>query len=458
MEISKDTARTLRSETESAGLVAEWNRVTNKDDYQKILDEQNSDVIIADYDLPGLTGDEALEIRNKKRPGLPFLALSQNLDEQFIVKTMKSGATDYIFKGRLNRLVTSLRQIFFDTKKQSNNALDEIPYYVMANAFNKGLLICDAKKPDMPITYCNEAFTNITGYAPDEVLGKNCRFLQYTDRDQEGIRRIHDAIEKGNPCQAVIKNYDRNGKLFWNRLSISPIKNNQNELTHYIGLVEDISEFIRDKEKLDQSLLEKETLLKEIHHRVKNNLAILSGMMDLQSEYVDSTEIRKILKESKNRIKSMAIIHEKLYQSPSLSDIDFKDYLIDLLISIRETFDDHIKHINIDIDTPPVKMSINQAIPTALILNELVTNSFEHAFPSLNEGKVTVRITDQNGIVKLEIHDNGIGIPESVDMETPKSLGLLLVKALTKQLGGDIRFENDNGTHITLQFKLEKYS
>lgn len=458
LENSSDTVAAIRSQTEDAGLVAEWNNVTSRDEFKDVLTERNSDVIIVDFDLPDKTGDEALAMRNLIRPELPFLALSEKIDEQFIVNTMKSGATDFIFKGRLGRLGTRLKEIFSDEKNDGIEQVKGLSIDDLANAITDGLVICDALEPEMPILYCNEAFTNLTGYPRDQILGKKCRFLHNDDQNQEDIRQIHEAIENGIPGRAVIRNHDPDGKLYWMRMSVSPVRNDRQQITHFVGLVDDVSDYVRDRQILDRSLHEKEVLLKEIHHRVKNNLAILSGMMDLQAEYIDSPSTRKILKESKNRIKSIAIIHEKLYRSTSLSDIDFKDYLEDLLFSIKETFFNDIKHINIDFDTPSVIIGINQAIPTALILNELVTNAFEHAFPYQDEGKVTVRLTSDESILQLEVKDDGIGLPESLNLDTPKSLGLLLVKALTKQLGGTIRFDNDSGTLITLQYPLEKKS
>ncbi|MFB2923089.1 PAS domain S-box protein [Aerosakkonema funiforme] len=224
-----------------------------------------------------------------------------------------------------------------------------------------------------------------------------------------------------------------------------------------VGL--DITERENAEEQIKASLKEKEVLLKEIHHRVKNNLQIISSMIDLQSQFIDSPEMMNIFLDSQSRIQSMALIHEQLYQSKDLAKIDFSDYvanLVDNLFSSYGVDQELIKYI-IDIDN--VCLNLDTSIPCGLIINELVSNALKHAFPYGREGEIWVQLylDEQNHII-LSVSDNGIGFPENLNFQKIEtSLGLQLVCTLTKQLKGNIELDRNNGTRFKLTLSELKY-
>ena len=217
------------------------------------------------------------------------------------------------------------------------------------------------------------------------------------------------------------------------------------------NLLMEIEERTKIEEQLKLSLKEKNVMLKEIHHRVKNNMQIISSLLSLQSRHIKDEESLQIFNDSQDRIRSMALVHEKLYQSSDFSSIDFSEYVHDLVNSIH-----HPKLINIktDIDVENIVIDINKAIPCGLIINELITNAFKHAFPNGQNGKITITMNqhDKNSYI-LIISDNGIGLQENLDFKKTESLGLQLVTGLVRQLQGNIDVDRTTGTKFTIIFK-----
>jgi len=211
--------------------------------------------------------------------------------------------------------------------------------------------------------------------------------------------------------------------------------------------------------KIKDSLMEKEVLLKEIHHRVKNNLQIISSLLNLQTRCVEGEETINVLKESQNRVKTMAMVHEKLYQSEDLKDVNFKEYIENLVSDLFYSYGVKKGAIDLQIDADDIKMDIDTAIPCGLIINELVTNSLKYAFPNSNNEdivKVELKRLQQNKL-KLVISDNGVGLPENLDMENVETLGLKMVTILVNQLKGTLEVHRISGTEFKIIFGELEY-
>ncbi|HEX3037293.1 MAG TPA: histidine kinase dimerization/phosphoacceptor domain -containing protein [Thermodesulfobacteriota bacterium] len=219
-------------------------------------------------------------------------------------------------------------------------------------------------------------------------------------------------------------------------------------------LKKEIAERVQVEEQLNISLREKEVLLKEIHHRVKNNLQIISSLLNLQSKYIKGQKAREKFKESQNRVKSMALIHEKLYQSENLEEINFAGYiksLVNYLIGSYGVSSD----IKLSVDIDNISMSIDKAIPCGLITNEIVSNSLKHAFPDREKGEVRVSLHVGNTDYIMSISNSGTPFPKNVDFRNTKSLGLRLVCALVDQLQGTIELNRSNGTEFKITFPIQ---
>lgn len=210
-------------------------------------------------------------------------------------------------------------------------------------------------------------------------------------------------------------------------------------------------------EYLTEALKEKEVLIKEIHHRVKNNLAVISGLLELQMGHNNNEYVNRTLSESQRRVRSIAMIHEKLYQNKRLAEINFEKYVRELVDIVAYSFNYSQKKINVKVDIHDFKLGVDQGIPCGLILNELISNAYEHAFKNQDTGTINIQIAeDENRQIELIIEDNGNGFPENFDVAEQDTLGLTLIDTLCKQLQGNYHYENTGpGTRFVLTFKKE---
>ena len=225
-----------------------------------------------------------------------------------------------------------------------------------------------------------------------------------------------------------------------------------------LELQKEILEREQTEIKLQKSLEQKELLLQEIHHRVKNNLFVASSLVGLQTNYIDNPEIIKVLEHTQERIKTMALIHEHLYSSTDLEKIDFYKYVQNLTRQILYSYNCHSQNINLVINVLPISLNIETANPCGLIINELVSNSLEHGFKNSSQGSIYLTFKKNNsGQFILIVKDDGVGFPANKNLHNSESLGLQLVYTLVEQLEGEIELNSNNGTEITITFSELHY-
>jgi PAS domain S-box-containing protein len=243
------------------------------------------------------------------------------------------------------------------------------------------------------------------------------------------------------------------GRRFFD-VNYYPYRNETGEVTHCVVVSHDLTKRQYAEVRLQASLKEKEVLLKEIHHRVKNNLQVISSLLSLQSNSIDNLETRELVRESQNRVRTMALIHEKLYQSETLARIDFGDYLRNLTRDIFRSYS--AGGISLKLDVEDVHLDVDTAIPCGLIVNELVSNALKYAFPQSRRGEICVSFhTVARNKYALSITDNGIGLPKGFDIQKIKSLGLQLLTMLVHQLHGTLDIVTDEGTTVMITFSSE---
>lgn len=215
-------------------------------------------------------------------------------------------------------------------------------------------------------------------------------------------------------------------------------------------ITERTSKIIDQKNIIEKSLAERESLLKEIHHRVKNNLQIIASLLYLQSGKFEDEDFKKVLEEGQGRVRSMALIHQKLYENENLKSIPFGEYLQELVGEIRASFG--MSNIQLNIEASDIHFDVDTAVPLGLIVNEMATNAFKYAFENMENGSLSIFLTEDNGTYSLKVKDDGKGIPDEIDIKKTKSLGLRLVRMLSQQLEGEFAFSNDQGTSFELKF------
>lgn len=246
----------------------------------------------------------------------------------------------------------------------------------------------------------------------------------------------------------------KNGQIIWIETFLSPIIKDGGEIGEISCMAHEITDKKIIEKQIRDSLREKEILLQEVHHRVKNNLQVISSIINLQSSYVKDRNTLNILRESQNRIKSMSFIHESLYQTTDFSSIDFSDYILSLSKNLIHSYALKSGLVELKTDFEKVFLNLDQAIPCGLIVNELVSNALKYGFPDDRKGILLIKIKESEGKIALEIIDDGVGVPEGFDFENSETLGLQLVFTLVEQLDGEVSFESkpNKGTEYLITF------
>jgi PAS domain S-box-containing protein len=305
------------------------------------------------------------------------------------------------------------------------------------------------------VTYISPVIEYISNYQQEELLGHS--FTQFVHPDD--IDELTSSMQRamaGDLEPSEFRICDKNGNLKYVRTSSRPFIS-KGRVIGLRGVMVDITQRKSAEDAIKKSLEEKEVLLREIHHRVKNNLQVISSLLHLQELSVEKEEVVDLLKESGGRVRSMAMIHEKLYQSPSFTHIPFKDYILKLLSDIFYSYGiPPTGSIETKLDIEDLNVNIDTAIPLGLIINELVTNSVKYAFPE-GKGTIKIELKSLTGEMKLTIADNGIGLPKDIDLETTETLGLKLVYTLVNQLEGKLKMSVDDGTEFIITFKEVEY-
>jgi len=234
-----------------------------------------------------------------------------------------------------------------------------------------------------------------------------------------------------------------------------PIFDEHSEVQFAVSAFNDITEDKRNRDNMEYALREKEVLLREVHHRVKNNMAIVSSLLNMQSGYVDDEKHLQMFRESQGRIRSMALVHEQLYQSDDFAHIKVQDYIRSLSESINNTFGaGHGVHMVLDVDE--IELDIETLIPCGLIINELMTNSFKHAFNGQDSPELHITLKKQDrDKASLSIADNGTGLPEGFDISLSGGLGFKLIEALISQIDGSLKIKSGDGMSAQITFPVE---
>jgi PAS domain S-box-containing protein len=303
--------------------------------------------------------------------------------------------------------------------------------------------------PQLNIRRVNRAAVRRLGFAEDALVGRPLAEIL-----GEPVDWADDLAAPGAQMlearERLLPTGSRQPLPVW--FTASALRQADGELQGLVCVATDISERKAAEQQLRNSLHEKEVLLKEVHHRVKNNLQVISSLLNLQTRQTEHSEAVRALRDSQSRIHSMALIHEQLYRSDNLANIDFAEYVRQLTAQVCRSLGAAARNVSVRVEVDPTPLSLDQAVPCGMIINELFTNAMEHAFPQGGGGEIAVSFRDRNGRRELTVSDNGVGLNTTNDNESSESLGLKVVQALCVQLGGELRLEHDHGTQCTILF------
>ena len=302
--------------------------------------------------------------------------------------------------------------------------------------------------------YLSPRCLEIYGYSGDEMIARPRLWIEAIHPEDRGAVAKYAAELMRSGARSVIEYrvLRKDGAVRWVRIVSNPILGADKKLQRVYGTVTDITEFT----SLQSSLREKEVLLKEIHHRVKNNLQIVISLMRLESRAFGLERAGAVLKDLEARVRAMALVHEHLYHSADLAKIGFKDYLKNLCQELFRTYCTDSCGVGLEVDAEAVTLDIERAIPCGLIINELLTNALKYAFPGKRKGAIRVEIRNAPGSeVEIAVSDNGVGIPQTLDIKKVQTLGLQLITTLAEnQLKGSVELERQGGTRFTIRFGI----
>jgi PAS domain S-box-containing protein len=327
----------------------------------------------------------------------------------------------------------------------------EDPFAAAIRGARMAMVVTDARQSDNPIIFANDAFLALTGYDREDVIGRNCRFLQGPETDPAAIATMRRAVADGEDVELDLLNYRKDGTPFWNALYLSPVRGKTGEILYFFGSQRNVSdkkrvEFelgdTRDRLEaaveartadLTRALEQKTALLHEVDHRVKNNLQLISSLLLLQNRRVTDPAVKDSLRGMLERVSAIATVHRRLFQNEDVERFDVsafvRDLVSDMMGSARR--DD----VTVRLDLERIDIAASKAAPLALVINELFSNALRHAFPpeamAGRTGEVLVAITRQDADFRIEITDNGVGVGNSA---SSGGFGLTIVQLLCQQL------------------------
>lgn len=302
----------------------------------------------------------------------------------------------------------------------------------------------------------NQGAERIFGYATDEVLGESLGILLPPEHRERHERHVGEFAKSPIAARVMAQRAEifgvrKNGDVFPAEASISKV-DVHGELILTV-ILRDITSRKTAERKVQEALQEKEVLLREVHHRVKNNLQVVSSLLSLQARSTTDPHARKVFEESQGRVQSMALIHEQLYESNSFAAVDFSNYLRQLAAQLVRSQEVSADRVDVKVEVDGVQLSIDVAVPCGLIVNELLTNALKYAFPEGRNGSVRIRVSHQpDASVTLTVSDDGVGLPPGVGFWNTKTLGLRLVRSLVRQLDGEIELSGPPGASFRIRF------
>lgn len=415
------------------------------------------DCIILDLSLPDKSGEDLIEAVVKMAKRTPVIVLTGYTNLEFSINSLEKGVSDYLLKDEISPTLLH-KSILYSIKRRSyadNAEQSETKYKNLFELSPEPMWLIDKKTGDF--LDVNHAAIDHYGYSKDEFLEMREEYI-LTESDpqktNDGPVNSEGSISDDTDVEYV-NHRKKSGDVITVKVGTSDIP--YGDIDAKLVVADDITEKIRAQKQLRASLNEKEVLLAEIHHRIKNNLALVSGMLQMQVFDEENEEVINKLNNSMLRVETMASIHQLLYESSSFSRLEFSKIINKLINATQDSFSAG-KDIDIEIETEPFELNIGQAIPCSLIINEAITNVYKHAFKNRARGWIKAVLRRDGDLVTFILEDDGNGLPDNFDIKDLSSLGTKIITALVKQLNGTFELvpREGGGTVFRLTFPAKK--
>ena len=343
------------------------------------------------------------------------------------------------------------------------------PFAAAVRATRMPMIVTDPGQSDHPIVFVNEAFQKLTGYSRDEIIGRNCRFMQGPETDQDTVAKVRRAISQGEDIDVEILNYRKDGSTFWNALYLSPVRDDSGKISFFFASQLDVTDRVETRLRLahakleierevvsrtaalNEALRDKTLLLHEVDHRVKNNLNMIGSLLRLQARSIPDKTVAAKLNEMLERVDALSTVHRRLYQSENIRRFDVGDFLSTLVQDVLVA--SGRQDIRLIADIEPLVVTSERAAPLGLVLNEILTNAVKHAFADGRSGTLTISARRHGARADIRIEDDGPGMDAAI---SNAGLGNVLVTRLGRQADVEVEYVRMNpGLAVCLSFPVE---
>lgn len=448
-------------ELRRGGFDPEYKQVQTADEFKKEILNQKWDLILCDYSLPNFDGLTALKILREIDTEIPFFLISGDIADATAVQAMKDGANDYLKKDNLHRLTPAITRELRDAQIRKEHKEAQIAITESERRLREAERIAqmgnwELDHKTLKMVWSGQLF-QIFEINNDH---ENISYEQFLSRIHPDDRiktdlAIKQSIEYREPLEVLCRiNLPGEKEKIVRMLSESEY-DELNNPHRSLGVMQDVTKSIETEMQLKHSLNEKQVLISEIHHRVKNNLALIFSLLQLEMTEIEDQHTKDILFSSIMRIRTMSLIHEKLYSITNFSNVPFHTFTNSLIQVLSDHYNSD-KRITVQMELDEVLLNVNQAMPVALILNELLSNAFTHAFGKGSTGTIYVNLGKKDDQINITVSDDGIGIPKRFNGTETDSLGMTIINLLTKQLNGILTISRMNGSEFNIQFTYNK--
>jgi two-component sensor histidine kinase/DNA-binding NarL/FixJ family response regulator len=436
LEDRPEDAELMAHELRRSGYDPQWQRVETEPDFLAHLDPP-PDVILADYSMPELEAGRALQLLQERGLNIPFIVVSGTIGEDAAVAMMRQGGADYLLKDRLGRLGPAVKHALMENVLREEKSLAEEELQASEVRFHTFMhhspVLAFIKDKSGRILYVNNASSDAEDIAAQ-------------------LRADTSVFESGEPSRTIEEVTTAGGQVR-QMLCFRFIFDDAAGRRLLGGVSVDITEQKAAERALSETLTAKDVLLREVHHRVKNNLQTISSLLNMQAELLPDFAARHALRDAQRRVHSMALIHEQMYGDKDMDEVDFGEYAKRLTRDLFDSFGVQAGRVRLRFALDPVSLAMDQMIPCGLILNELVTNSLKYAFPGERAGEILVSLRCGDGrTVTMAVADNGVGLPPAIEGKRSESLGTRIVEILTRQLGGSLDRQSGGGVSSIVTF------
>jgi PAS domain S-box-containing protein len=439
-ELVRRTLARSRYALTIAGGVEEGLKALNAEDAGEYL------ALLLDYKLPDGEPWVVADAAQARTPELPVIFVTAVSDESVVIEALRRGFADYVKKtdGFWNELPLVLERVA--RLGRLKGRLDETSALMGAIVEHSSDLVA-VYGGDGRLVYISPVCITLLGMQPDELIGRSWMEIVVSE-DRENLLKMLAQLEQSETHPATLRCRHKDGSVAWVEARAAKLKAATTAQPMIVLTLHNVTAQREHEQRIEASLKEKEVLLGEIHHRVKNNLQVVQSLLRMGVRLLPAGEARTATETTIQRIHAMALVHERLYRAKDVASLSFSDYLRDLFKGVVASSSAPPGQIQLQLDTEEIPLTLDRAIPFGLLANELISNSFKHGFPNGRKGTITIALHRVEGVVRMTVSDDGVGLPKNFDAEACPSMGLKLAASLAHQLGGTLRFSNKKGCHV----------